>query len=43
MNKFLFHNIKIMSDAYILFNLHVIKESDKQIEDLRNKKKSNKL
>jgi hypothetical protein len=32
-----------MSGAYILFNLHLIKEINKQIEDLRNKKKSNKL
>jgi hypothetical protein len=32
-----------MSDAYILFNLHLIKECDKKIDELRNKKKSNKL
>jgi hypothetical protein len=32
-----------MSDAFILFNLHLNKESEKKIEDLKNKKKSNKL
>jgi hypothetical protein len=32
-----------MSDAYILFNLHLIKERDKKIDELRNKKKSHKL
>jgi hypothetical protein len=32
-----------MSDAYIFFKIHLIKESDIQIEDLRNKKKFNKL
>jgi hypothetical protein len=32
-----------MSDAYFFFNLHLIKESEKKIDELRNKKKSNKL